>query len=49
MNVDRAASEILIKQVDREGYKAIILTVDAAVRGKRELDMRAKGDFAVRA
>lgn len=44
MNRNRAASEALIKRVEREGFKAIILTVDAAVAGKRELDQRAKSD-----
>ncbi|KAI5124988.1 hypothetical protein M0805_007413 [Coniferiporia weirii] len=46
MNRDRAASEALIKRVEREGFKAIILTVDSAVPGKRELDQWAKGDFS---
>ncbi|KAI0944783.1 hypothetical protein AcV7_001493 [Taiwanofungus camphoratus] len=45
VNKDRPASEALIKRVEREGFKAIMLTVDAAVPGKRELDQRAKGDF----
>ncbi|EJD01172.1 uncharacterized protein FOMMEDRAFT_135424 [Fomitiporia mediterranea MF3/22] len=46
LNKDRAASEALIKRVDKEGFKAIILTVDAATKGKRELDQRAKGNFS---
>lgn len=44
MNKDRAASEALIKRIEGQGFKAIMLTVDAAVPGKRELDQRAKGD-----
>lgn len=48
MNRDRSASEKLIKSLEGEGFKAIFLTVDAAVPGKRELDRRAKGDFMVR-
>lgn len=47
MNRDREASEALIKRVEMEGFKAIMLTVDAAVPGKRELDQRAKGEFFV--
>lgn len=48
MNRDRVASEKLLKSLEGEGFKAIFLTVDAAVPGKRELDQRAKGDFSVR-
>jgi L-lactate dehydrogenase (cytochrome) len=44
MNKDRAASEKLIRSLESRGFKAIMLTVDAAVAGKRELDQRAKGD-----
>ncbi|CCM00779.1 uncharacterized protein FIBRA_02821 [Fibroporia radiculosa] len=44
MNKDRSASDVLIKKVESQGFKAIMLTVDAAVPGKRELDQRAKGD-----
>ncbi|TDL29519.1 hypothetical protein BD410DRAFT_811129 [Rickenella mellea] len=47
MNRDRSASETLIKRVERTGFKAIMLTVDAAVPGKRERDQRAKGDVSV--
>ncbi|OCB88868.1 hypothetical protein A7U60_g3963 [Sanghuangporus baumii] len=46
LNKDRAASAALIKRVEKEGFKAILLTVDAAVAGKRELDQRAKGNFS---
>ena len=48
MNRDRAASEKLIRGLEKEGFKAIMLTVDAAVPGNREIDKRAKG-FTVRA
>jgi isopentenyl diphosphate isomerase/L-lactate dehydrogenase-like FMN-dependent dehydrogenase len=44
MNRDRSASETLIKRIEAQGFKAVMLTVDAAVAGKRELDQRAKGD-----
>ncbi|THH10235.1 hypothetical protein EW145_g1454 [Phellinidium pouzarii] len=46
MNRDRAASEALIKRVEHEGFNAILLTVDAVVPGKRELDQRSKGDLS---
>lgn len=36
----------LIKRVERYGFKSIMLAVDSAVAGKRELDLRAKGDVA---
>ncbi|OCH92207.1 hypothetical protein OBBRIDRAFT_751950 [Obba rivulosa] len=42
MPKDRKAAKDLIKQAERAGYKALILTVDTAVTGKRELDMRLK-------
>ena len=44
MNRERSASEALIQRVEREGFTAIMLTVDAAVPGKREKDQRAKGN-----
>ena len=47
MNRDRTVSEKLIKCLGSVGFRAIILTVDAAVPGKRERDQRAKGDFSV--
>ncbi|GJE85004.1 FMN-dependent alpha-hydroxy acid dehydrogenase family protein [Phanerochaete sordida] len=43
MNKDRSASEKVIRGLEREGFKAIMLTVDAAVPGNREIDRRAKG------
>lgn len=45
MNRDRAASARLIPTLEAKGFSAIMLTVDAAVAGKRELDQRAKGDI----
>jgi L-lactate dehydrogenase (cytochrome) len=47
MNKDRSASAKLIKRIEEEGFKAIMLTVDAAVPGKRELDRRTQGQFTV--
>ncbi|KZT38365.1 hypothetical protein SISSUDRAFT_986378 [Sistotremastrum suecicum HHB10207 ss-3] len=46
MNRERAASEALVRRVEREGFNAIVLTVDAAVPGKRERDQRAKGNYS---
>lgn len=43
MNRDRAASERQIRGLEKDGFKAIMLTVDAAVPGNREIDRRAKG------
>lgn len=34
-------SEALIRKAEKLGYKAIILTVDTTILGKREVDMRA--------
>jgi isopentenyl diphosphate isomerase/L-lactate dehydrogenase-like FMN-dependent dehydrogenase len=49
INKNRAASEAIVKRAEKAGFKAIILTVDAAVPGKRELDQRTKlGDIVVR-
>ncbi|KAH9926689.1 FMN-dependent dehydrogenase-domain-containing protein [Fomitopsis serialis] len=44
LNKDRRASEALVKKIEAQGFKAIMLTVDSAVPGKRELDQRAKGE-----
>lgn len=44
LNKDRKASEALVKKIEAQGFKAIMLTVDAAVPGKRELDQKAKGE-----
>ncbi|KAI0089155.1 FMN-dependent dehydrogenase-domain-containing protein [Irpex rosettiformis] len=43
MNKDRNASEKLIRGLEGQGFKAIMLTVDAAVPGNREIDKRSKG------
>ena len=45
MNKDRMAAEKLIRSLERDGFSAIMLTVDAAMPGKRELDQRTKGDW----
>ncbi|KAH9977872.1 FMN-dependent dehydrogenase-domain-containing protein [Lactifluus volemus] len=45
INKDRAASEKLIRGLESDGFSAIMLTVDAAMPGKRELDQRTKGDW----
>ncbi|SPO43108.1 related to L-lactate dehydrogenase (cytochrome b2) [Moesziomyces antarcticus] len=44
VNKDRAASERILKKVEDKGCSAVMLTVDAPVMGKRERDMRVKGD-----
>ena len=43
VNRDRAASERLIRNLEKQGFKAIMLTVDAPIAGNRELDRRTKG------
>ena len=45
MNKDRMAAAKLIRSLERNGFSAIMLTVDAAMPGKRELDQRSQGDF----
>jgi L-lactate dehydrogenase (cytochrome) len=45
INKDRAASENLIQGLESDGFSAIMLTVDAAMPGKREQDRRTKGDW----
>ncbi|ETS80117.1 hypothetical protein PFICI_07646 [Pestalotiopsis fici W106-1] len=47
MNKDRKKSEEQLKQVTERGAKAIFLTVDAPVTGKREADERIKADESV--
>ena len=44
VNRDRKASERILQKVEERGVNAVFLTVDAAVMGKRERDMRAKGE-----
>ena len=45
MNKDHAATERAVRGLQDHGFSAIMLTVDAAVPGKRELDQRTKGDW----
>ncbi|KAH9179789.1 FMN-dependent dehydrogenase-domain-containing protein [Lactarius sanguifluus] len=45
MNKDRVAAAKLIRGLERDGFSAVMLTVDAAMPGKRELDQRTKGDW----
>lgn len=47
VNKDRKKSEQTIKQATSLGVKAIVVTVDAAGRGKRESDERLKVDEVV--
>ncbi|GAC96694.1 cytochrome b2 [Pseudozyma hubeiensis SY62] len=44
VNKDRAASERILKKIESRGVSAVMLTVDAPVMGKRERDMRTKGE-----
>lgn len=44
VNRNRAISEKLLRKVEERGCNAVMLTVDAPVTGKRERDMRAKGE-----
>lgn len=44
VNKDRAASERILQKIQDKGCQAVMLTVDAPVMGKRERDMRAKGE-----
>lgn len=47
MDKNREKSEKLLRQVSKRGAKAIFLTVDAPVTGKREADERIKADETV--
>jgi L-lactate dehydrogenase (cytochrome) len=47
MDKNRDKSEMQLKQVTERGAKAIFLTVDAPVTGKREADERIKADESV--
>lgn len=47
MNRNREASEATLHKVEKSGFDVVLLTVDAAVPGKRERDQREKGDFVV--
>jgi L-lactate dehydrogenase (cytochrome) len=44
VNKDRSASERILEKIQEKGVSALILTVDAPVMGKRERDMRIKGE-----
>ncbi|CAK4033524.1 FMN-dependent dehydrogenase [Lecanosticta acicola] len=44
VNKNRAASEALLKEAERAGVKAVFVTVDAPVAGKREADERTEDD-----
>ncbi|CAE7055829.1 unnamed protein product [Rhizoctonia solani] len=48
LNKQRDLSESLLQKVEAMGFRALMITVDAAVSGNRELDRRAKdeGKFA---
>ncbi|KZP00040.1 L-mandelate dehydrogenase [Calocera viscosa TUFC12733] len=43
VNKDHKITEDTLRKIDQLGFKAIMLTVDAPVLGKRELDMKARG------
>lgn len=44
---DRSKSEALLKKVEEQGCKAIFVTVDAPVPGKREADERVQADESI--
>lgn len=44
---DRSKSEALLKKVEAIGVKAIFVTVDAPIPGKREADERVKSDESI--
>ncbi|TIC03141.1 hypothetical protein E3Q16_03226 [Wallemia mellicola] len=45
LNWDRKKSEEIVRKVEELKINGIMFTVDAPVPGKRERDLRAKGDF----
>lgn len=45
VNRDRDQAEELVKKINKGKFNAIMLTADAPVGGKRERDLRLKGDF----
>ncbi|PWY78380.1 cytochrome b2, partial [Aspergillus heteromorphus CBS 117.55] len=47
VNTDRAASRQLLRQAEESGIKAIFVTVDAPVAGKREADERVEADDSI--
>ena len=46
---DRTKSEVLLRKVEELGVKGIMVTVDAATNGKRELDERVSVEAAITA
>ncbi len=48
MQPDRAVTQSLVKRAEAAGYRALVVTLDTAGRGRRERDMRL-GDAAPRA
>jgi L-lactate dehydrogenase (cytochrome) len=49
VNSDRAKSEALLAEAEQLGMKAIFVTIDSPVPGKREADERVKADEALTA
>ncbi|EJU06455.1 hypothetical protein DACRYDRAFT_19605 [Dacryopinax primogenitus] len=43
VNKDRQVSERLLREAERRGFKAVLLTVDTPVPGKREMDLKTRG------
>jgi L-lactate dehydrogenase (cytochrome) len=46
VNKDRTASEILLKEAEKNGVKGVWFTIDGPVQGKREGDERVKVESA---
>src|SRR5262245_35474373 len=46
MMKDEAVNEWFVRRAERNGYRAIVLTVDVVVNGNRERDRRTRFDFA---
>ncbi|KAL9095709.1 MAG: hypothetical protein Q9165_002141 [Trypethelium subeluteriae] len=49
VNRERAKSEALLREVEALGVRAVVLTVDAPVAGKREADERVRAEGGLRA
>lgn len=47
VNKDRKASEVLLKDAERNGIKGVWFTIDGPVQGKREGDERVKVEATV--
>jgi L-lactate dehydrogenase (cytochrome) len=45
MNRDRTMTEKVVRELQSKGFSAVMLTVDAAMPGKRELDQRTIGEW----